>query len=74
MKSLYRCLALEMRVKKKEFAESESELAKTMEAVAKLQKRLQDAEKLLVRGMIDTYTLLLLIHYRKVVYIKPKSC
>lgn len=43
-------IALEMRVKKKELAQSEAELAKTMEAVTKLQKRLQDAEKLLVRA------------------------
>lgn len=38
-----------MRVKKKELAQSEGEVTKTMEAVAKLQKRLQEAEKLLVR-------------------------
>lgn len=37
--------ALEMRVKKKELAQSEAEVTKTMEAVAKLQKRLQEAEK-----------------------------
>lgn len=42
-------IAIEMRVKKKELAQSEAEVAKTREAVAKLQKRLQDAEKLLVR-------------------------
>jgi len=35
-------------MKKKELAEAEGELTRTMEAVAKLQKRLQDAEKLLV--------------------------
>jgi len=37
-----------MRMKKKELAEAEAELSRTMEAVTKLQKRLQDAEKLLV--------------------------
>jgi len=38
-----------MKVKKKELTQSEAELGKTMETVAKLQKRLQEAEKLLVR-------------------------
>ena len=41
--------AIEMRVKKKELGQSEAEVTKAMEAVSKLQKRLQDAEKLLVR-------------------------
>ena len=46
---LHSLTAIEMRVKKKEMAQSEAEVTKAMEAVSKLQKRLQDAEKLLVR-------------------------
>ena len=48
--------ALEMKVKKKELTQSEAELGKTMETVAKLQKRLQEAEKLLVRWTNDNET------------------
>ena len=43
-------------MKKKELAQSEAEVTKTMEAVAKLQKRLQEAEKSLVRETNNTTT------------------
>ncbi|XP_065888886.1 mediator of RNA polymerase II transcription subunit 4-like isoform X3 [Dysidea avara] len=50
--------ALEMRVKKKELAEAEAELTRTKEAVTKLQKRLQDAEKLLEGSLYQAKELL----------------
>ena len=46
-------------MKKKELAQSEAEVTKTMEAVAKLQKRLQEAEKSLVRETNNTMPFLL---------------
>ena len=45
-------------MKKKELTEGEAELTRTMEAVAKLQKRLQDVEKLLVSNLL----VLLILH------------
>ena len=54
--------AIEMRVKKKELGQSEAEVTKAMEAVSKLQKRLQDAEKLLVRPADTAVRLLTLCH------------
>ena len=60
-----------MRVKKKELAESEAEVAKTREAVAKLQKRLQDAEKLLVRQKNNKHSCIM--PCRRVAFTRPRS-
>ena len=60
-------------MKKKELAQSEAEVAKTREAVAKLQKRLQDAEKLLVRQWDSINYLLYVMPYRRVAYTRPRS-